>query len=126
MPAGDRTGPDGMGPMTGRRMGFCAGYDTPGYTRGAYNRGGGYGWRTSRGGHGRRNMYYATGLPGWMRYGSFAPVPPAYAPRSTSPEDELRMLREQADALRGQMEIVSARIEELESSSKRASGKGKS
>ena len=30
MPRGDRTGPDGMGPMTGRRMGYCAGYDMPG------------------------------------------------------------------------------------------------
>ncbi|MBN1664285.1 MAG: DUF5320 domain-containing protein [Deltaproteobacteria bacterium] len=32
MPGGDRTGPAGMGPMTGRAAGFCAGYPTPGYT----------------------------------------------------------------------------------------------
>jgi len=25
MPRGDRTGPLGMGPLTGRRLGFCAG-----------------------------------------------------------------------------------------------------
>ena len=31
MPRGDRTGRSGMGPMTGRGMGFCAGYDMPGY-----------------------------------------------------------------------------------------------
>ena len=31
MPGGDRTGPNGLGPMTGRRRGFCAGYDVPGY-----------------------------------------------------------------------------------------------
>jgi len=26
MPRRDGTGPNGMGPLTGRRMGFCAGY----------------------------------------------------------------------------------------------------
>jgi len=31
MPAGDRTGPMGMGPLTGRAAGFCAGYPMPGY-----------------------------------------------------------------------------------------------
>ena len=31
MPRGDRTGPAGMGPMTGRAAGYCAGYPAPGY-----------------------------------------------------------------------------------------------
>jgi len=31
MPAGDGTGPAGLGPMTGRAAGFCAGYPMPGY-----------------------------------------------------------------------------------------------
>jgi len=31
MPAGDRTGPMGQGPMTGRAAGFCAGFGVPGY-----------------------------------------------------------------------------------------------
>jgi len=31
MPFGNGTGPAGMGPMTGRAAGFCAGYPTPGY-----------------------------------------------------------------------------------------------
>jgi len=31
MPRGDRTGPEGKGPKTGRRRGFCAGPDEPGY-----------------------------------------------------------------------------------------------
>ena len=31
MPGGDRTGPMGLGPMTGRAAGFCAGYPAPGY-----------------------------------------------------------------------------------------------
>jgi len=31
MPLGDGTGPLGLGPMTGRAAGFCAGYPVPGY-----------------------------------------------------------------------------------------------
>jgi hypothetical protein len=32
MPRGDRTGPLGEGPMTGRQLGYGAGYDSPGFT----------------------------------------------------------------------------------------------
>jgi len=31
MPFGDGTGPAGLGPMTGRAAGYCAGYGVPGY-----------------------------------------------------------------------------------------------
>lgn len=31
MPRGDGTGPLGRGSMTGRGMGYCAGFDAPGY-----------------------------------------------------------------------------------------------
>lgn len=31
MPRGDGTGPAGLGPMTGRAAGYCAGYGVPGY-----------------------------------------------------------------------------------------------
>ena len=81
MPRGNRTGPRGFGPMTGRGAGFCAGYNTPGYMNpggrsGFIGRGGGRG-----GGRGYRNMFYATGQPGWMRggyqgyYPSYGQVP---------------------------------------------------
>ena len=30
MPGGDRRGPRGEGPRTGRRAGYCSGYDRPG------------------------------------------------------------------------------------------------
>jgi len=32
MPFGDGTGPLGLGPMTGRAAGFCAGFGRPGFT----------------------------------------------------------------------------------------------
>ncbi|KPL16493.1 MAG: hypothetical protein AMJ92_12805 [candidate division Zixibacteria bacterium SM23_81] len=31
MPRGDGTGPMGLGPMTGRAAGYCAGYPLPGF-----------------------------------------------------------------------------------------------
>jgi hypothetical protein len=48
MPFGDRTGPRGMGPMTGRRAGYCAGFGRPGFTNLIPRRGRfsfGFGWR---------------------------------------------------------------------------------
>jgi len=30
LPRGDRTGPEGLGPMTGRAAGYCAGFNRPG------------------------------------------------------------------------------------------------
>lgn len=33
MPRGDRTGPDGKGPKTGRGLGYCSGSKTAGYTK---------------------------------------------------------------------------------------------
>lgn len=44
MPGFDRTGPRGMGPMTGRGMGYCGGGMRCGYGRG-FGRGCGWGYR---------------------------------------------------------------------------------
>ncbi len=78
MPRGDGTGPAGMGPMTGRAAGYCAGYPMPGFTNPIPGRGFGGGGRGfggggrgggGGGGWGRRNQFYATGLTGWQRAG---------------------------------------------------------
>lgn len=111
MPRGDRTGPRGAGPMTGRGAGYCAGYDVPGYANpfgGRFlGRGGGRGWR---------NMYYATGLPGWYRAGYApawqAPVGSAYPP--AAPLDEVTILKQQAQALSDQLAAINQRLKELE------------
>ena len=69
MPGGDRTGPLGKGPMTGRGRGFCAGYAVPAYAQPWAGRGSGWGLGLSgggRGGRGWRNRFWATGVPGWM------------------------------------------------------------
>lgn len=38
MPQGDGSGPAGAGSMTGRAMGYCAGYNAPGYANGGSGR----------------------------------------------------------------------------------------
>jgi len=61
MPRGDGTGPMGVGPMTGRAAGYCAGNGIPGFA----NPGGtGFGAGMGRGCRGFRHRYYATGVPG--------------------------------------------------------------
>ena len=115
MPAGDGTGPRGMGPMTGRGAGYCAGYGAPGYVNAVSGRGFGMGR-----GRGWRHQYYATGMPGWARYG-YAPAwgaPPvaAYGPYAASPtpEQEAEFLKAQAEGLKEQLDAISQRIAELE------------
>ena len=39
MPQGDGTGPNGQGPMTGRAMGYCAGFNAPGFMNVGFGRG---------------------------------------------------------------------------------------
>jgi hypothetical protein len=117
MPRGDGTGPAGMGPMTGRAAGFCAGYGVPGYMNPVGGRGY-WGW-------GRRNWYYATGLPGWARAGYGLPAwggavsPYAYggAPFATglSAQQEIDALKGQAEYLEDSLDGIKKRIEELES-----------
>ena len=111
MPWGDRTGPEGRGPMTGRCLGYCAGFDVPGSMHPA----GGFGRRMARGrARGWRNRYYATGMPEWVRPGY--PGPWQGAPAHWGPptrEQELDMLSAQAKALQGQLELLNERIAEL-------------
>ena len=99
MPGGDRTGPLGAGPRSGRGMGYCSGYNLPGFaTPGAGFRGW-LGFRRGGGGRGWRHRFFATGIPGW--------VPP-------TPEQETADLKAQADWLKGQLDAIQKRIEELE------------
>lgn len=111
MPAGNRMGPAGMGPRTGRGMGYCAGYSTPGYMNpGGGNWGGGY-WGAGRGawgGRGYRNWFYATGQPGWARAGYPAGAYPVPAPMSE--EEEAQALSDQEKWLEDQLKDVRSRM----------------
>ena len=116
MPRGDGTGPMGMGSMTGRRAGYCAGYNTPGFANPVTGRGYGF-WGAGRGnfgsGRGHRNMYYATGLPFWARFGSVPYGAQSNIPQAT-PEQELDYLKGQAEYFKGALEDIKKRIDELE------------
>jgi hypothetical protein len=117
MPRGDRTGPGGMGPMTGRAAGYCAGYGMPGYMNPGYGRG--YGGGFGFGGRGRRNRIYATGLPGWMRFGAYgAPYLYGTAYQKPDPEMEKQALQDQASALQSELDIIKKRLDELGSGAK--------
>lgn len=126
MPGGDRTGPAGMGPMSGRAAGFCAGYGVPGYANPAGGRGWGRGWGRGGnrgGGFGRRNWYYATGLPGWQRADMGAPawgappavpVAPGAYPAPAGAESETEALKAQAEHLEQALDDIRSRLDELQ------------
>ena len=106
MPGFDRTGPSGMGPMTGGGRGYC----NP--SQAAYGPAPAWGRRLGRGrGFGGG---YGRGFGGW--YG------PAYnapygSPYNMNPEDEVNMLKGEADAVKSELDAIQKRIEELESKS---------
>ena len=101
MPYGDRTGPNGFGPRTGRGLGYCTGNDTPGYLVGG-RRGYGRGYGRGRGrgfgrgfnwGYSRRYVY------------DVPPYPSAYpAPQSTNPDKMIEELENEKKALELEIE----------------------
>ncbi|MDP8252861.1 MAG: DUF5320 domain-containing protein [Candidatus Kaelpia aquatica] len=106
MPGGNGAGPAGMGSMTGRGAGYCAGYSTPGYMN--PTAGGGFG----RGVGGGRGFGHGMGR------GFRAPAYPYFpAASSLSLQQEASMLKEQLKAMQDEVNMVNNRIKELESSS---------
>jgi hypothetical protein len=109
MPRGDGTGRNGFGPMTGRAMGYCAGYDVPGYVNG-----GGFGNRRFFGRGGLGFGYRSGGRFGYgPRSGRFAPAAPAYGQYydAGAEADDLKM---HAEALERELKSVKSRIDALE------------
>ena len=125
MPRGDRTGPGGMGPMTGRAAGYCAGIAAPGYAN--FGAGGGFGMGFGRGrgaggrgnfgggGYGRRNMFYATGQPGWMRGGYAGPDAGQGPFPAADQQIDKQALKRQAEGLQSQLDAIHKRLDELSS-----------
>ena len=131
MPGFNGTGPAGMGPMTGGGRGYCnpsgtaygtgpawgSGYSAPrygrGFGRGRGFRGGygpGFGWgRGYRRGFGWQGAYPPAGV--WDGPGFNAPY------SAPNPEDEVNMLKGEADAVKNELDAIQKRIEELESQS---------
>ena len=99
MPLGDGTGPNGEGPRTGRGLGFCSGYNSPGYTKGIPMGGRGFGRGFGRGGFARGRGF------AWRAF------PTAY-PRY-SEDDEKAYLEDELTALRDEMKAIEDRLKEL-------------
>jgi len=106
----------GMGPMTGRAAGFCAGFAVPGFVseRGGQGYGRGIGWGRG-GGRGWRNTFYATGVPGWARFGASMAAYPRLDPAA-----ERQTLQAQAEALQSDLARINERLTVLEQDEPRA------
>lgn len=113
MPRGDRTGPWGRGPMTGRSAGYCAGFPDPGYMNpvgggpgrgGGRGRGRGMGWRFRRG----------PDIPDPRVLRRYEPDP-SYGPDygGPQPEDEKPYLEDVLRNLETEIREVKARLKEL-------------
>lgn len=100
MPGGDGTGPAGMGAMTGRAAGFCAGWGATGFANNLPGRGLGMGY-----GRGRRFLGRGFGRGGYGR---------GFFTYSLDSESEKRVLKSQADALHSELEFIKKRLSEIE------------
>lgn len=102
MPGRDRTGPSGFGPITGRRMGFCADNDNQYFL----NRGLGY-QRGNRGGF-RYDRRYGLGY----RYGNTNIENNPSVSDKTIIENDIRILKDQLSSLEEQLKQTGAKTDE--------------
>ena len=104
MPRGDGTGPAGQGPMTGRRMGYCAGFSVPGFMNSWFGRGVGMGRGFGRG-------------FGWRK--GMMPIQPQVVPvqqiqpQVITEQQEREMLEQELKLIKQEMDEIQKRIKEL-------------
>lgn len=106
MPRGDRTGPLGRGQMSGRALGFCAGYGDAGYVTGDYGACG-FGRGRNMGGRGLafRNGAVAPGCRPFARNSGIMSAPTV---------NEVDRLKAQIDGLEKSLHAVKQRLQEVE------------
>ena len=110
MPSGDKTGPEGLGPRTGRALGYCSGYDSPGYMKGIPRGGRGYGRGYGRGfSRGRRYYPYLDEPYYQNRY----PVYPTEPYSEMNKEDEKHYLENLVKNLENELKQIKNRLQEL-------------
>ncbi|MEJ2038825.1 MAG: DUF5320 domain-containing protein [Desulfosarcinaceae bacterium] len=112
MPRGDRTGPTGMGAMTGRGAGYCSGINLSGLANPAarfgrgMGTGRGAGFRGQGGGRGRCNWFYGAGMAPRGPYGGSVPA--------ADPAMGKDVLKKQAEMLQAQLDAIRKQLGETE------------
>jgi len=106
MPGGDRTGPLGAGPRTGRAAGFCGGYEMPGYANPVTGFGRGMGFGRGRGW--RFRGWAGSGVSPWGAQPMYTGSGPV------SPEQEKEILTQEAEALQRELNTINKRLSDLE------------
>ena len=97
MPRGDGTGPAGQGPMTGRRMGYCAGFNVPGFMNFGFGRGFGRGFSW------RREMPIQQQV---------VPIQ-QIQPQVITEQQEREMLEQELELIKQEMNEIQKRLKEL-------------
>ena len=110
MPGGDNTGPNGLGPRTGREAGYCAGWDVPGCANPESNRGSGRGRRQRGGGRRLQRGFRGGRGPAFDELGRERDYP-----RASRGLDQLESLRSMISELNSRLTEFSDRLGELES-----------
>jgi hypothetical protein len=117
MPGRNQTGPMGMGPMTGRRAGICAGNTGQEFTNAPSGRGFGKSFGGRRGLVGGRGWpRRGLGRAGWSRFGGYETayaVPDPY--RHPDPDVEKQALASQARSLQAELDLIQKRLAAIES-----------
>ena len=115
MPRGDGTGPAGLGPMTGRAAGYCAGYPVPGFMNPIGGRGLGFGRGFSRC---FRWRFWTRGFPGWGRVGMGYPILNPFYPYQNAPnitgQQEIEFLKNQVKLMQEEINSINEYIYKLE------------
>jgi len=120
MPRGDRKGPYGLGPRTGRAAGYCADYPVPGFMNSVPRFGRGFGFGRGWGrGRGRGFHSECWAYPPVHPYA----YPPAYTypprmypatPLPQSPEDELAALEDYKKETEEEKASIEQEVTDLE------------
>ena len=106
MPGGDRTGPLGRGPMTGRSVGYCAGYSEPGFANPGPGFGRGLGYGRGRG-FGRG--FWGRGRGFWWR----GTTPERYYSPTPNIKEEKTYLENMVKDLEEEIKTIRERIQYL-------------
>ena len=113
MPKGDRTGPAGMGPMSGRGFGYCAGYAMPGYAGRGPVRGAEWFSGFFRYGRGNCSRFHRPGFFGRQSVGAYDYYAPASGP-IPSKEMEIQALKDELQDYERVTQQLRSRLTELE------------